>query len=192
MIAPQMLTLAALEAGLDAIRQSPRAAGTLDLIVRRPAVEARERLDAAELDSAVGMVGDNWATRGSSRTSDGSAHPDMQLTLMNSRAIALVAQERARWPLAGDQLYVDLDLSVENLPPGTRLAIGAAVLEITPEPHMGCKKFAARFGVEALQFVNSSMGQALRLRGVNTRVVQGGPIRVGDAVQKLPAQKLPE
>lgn len=185
MIAPQMLTLSSLEAGLDRIRQSPRETGTLDLIVRRPAVEARELLDAAELDRTVGMVGDNWATRGSSRTSDGSAHPDMQLTLMNSRTIALVAQERARWPLAGDQLYVDLDLSVENLPPGARLAIGAAVVEITPEPHMGCKKFAARFGIDALQFVNSTVGKALRLRGVNTRVIQGGPIAVGDTVHKI-------
>ena len=87
--------------------------------------------------------------------SDGSANPDAQLTLMNARVVALVAGERERWPLAGDQLYVDLDLSADNLPPGTRLAVGSAVIEVTPEPHTGCAKFSARFGSEALRFVNS-------------------------------------
>ena len=132
-----------------------------------------------------GLVGDTWQARGSSHMPDRSSHPDMQLNLINTRLIALLAQDKARWPLAGDQLYVDLDLSEENLPPGTRLAIGAAVVEVTDQPHTGCKKFAARFGTDAVKFVNSPEGKALHLRGVNAKVVQGGTIRTGDAVRKI-------
>jgi MOSC domain-containing protein YiiM len=109
----------------------------------------------------------------------------MQLNLINARLIALLAQDKARWPLAGDQLYVDLDLSEENLPPGTRLTIGAAVIEVTDQPHTGCKKFAARFGADAVKFVNSPEGKALHLRGINAKVVQGGTIRAGDTVRKI-------
>jgi hypothetical protein len=159
----------------------------LELIVRRPQTEQREVLTEAQLDQVDGLVGDNWRTRGSSRTADGSAHLDMQLTLMNSRVIALVAGERERWPLAGDQLFVDFDLSAENLPPGTRLALGSAIIEVTAEPHTGCKKFMARFGQDALQFISSPVGRALQLRGINTKVVQPGQIRVGDAVRKIKA-----
>src|SRR5207247_88617 len=135
-------------------------------------------------DLREGLVEDNWRTRGSSRTVDGSSHPEMQLNLMNARVIALVAQERERWPLAGDQLYLDLDLSSENLPPGTRLALGSAVIEVTAEPHTGCQKFVARFGREAMQFVNSPVGRQLNLRGINAKVVQPGVIRVGDVARK--------
>jgi hypothetical protein len=137
------------------------------------------------LDVAAGLVGDNWAVRGSTRTADGSSHPDMQLNIMNARVIDLVAQDRARWPLAGDQLYIDLDLSADNLPPGTRLALGSAVIEVTPEPHTGCQKFVSRFGLDAMKFVNSPTRKELRLRGINARVVQPGVIRVGDVVRKL-------
>ena len=104
---------------------------------------------------------------------------------MSARAVEAVAGDRERWPLAGDQLYVDLDLSVDNLPAGTRLAVGEAVLEMTAEPHTGCGKFSARFGSEAIKFVNKSPGRELRLRGVNARVVTPGTVRVGDAVAKL-------
>lgn len=179
------LATAELEANLDHIRQSPRDAGTLALIVRRPAVDAREVLDVGELDVAAGLVGDNWRTRGSSRTADGSAHPDMQLNLINARLVALIAPDAARRPLAGDQLHVDLDLSDENLPPGTRLAIGNAVIEVTAIPHTGCNKFKARFGADALKFVNSPVGKELHLRGINAKVVQGGQIAVGDVVRKV-------
>jgi hypothetical protein len=185
MIPERFLTLQELEAGLETIRQSPQDSGALELIVRRPQTEERELPDAAELDVVEGLVGDNWRTRGSSRTADGSAHPDMQLTLMNVRAVALVAQDRSRWPLAGDQLYVDLDLSQDNLPPGTRLAIGEAVVEVTAVPHTGCKKFAARFGVDAMKFVNTPEGKRLQLRGINAKVVQAGKIQVGDIVRKI-------
>jgi MOSC domain-containing protein YiiM len=177
-------TTAELEAGLDHIRESPSDGGTLELIVRRPAVDEREVLDVGELDVAVGLVGDTWTERGSRRSEDGGPHPDMQLNIMNARAIALLAPDEAQRPLAGDQLYIDLDLSDENLPAGTRLAIGDAVIEITDQPHNGCAKFAARFGQEAVRFVNSPAGKALHLRGINARVVQGGRIRRGDAVEK--------
>ena len=179
------LTAEQLQAGLDHIRQSPRDKGVLELIVRRPAIDAREVLAEGWLDTVEGLAGDTWRVRGSSRTPDGSAHPDMQLNIMNARAVALVAQERARWPLAGDQLYVDMDLSDENLPAGTRLALGEAVIEVTAQPHTGCKKFMARFGADAHKFVNSAQGKQLHLRGINARVVQAGTIRVGDSVRKL-------
>ncbi len=179
------LTTAELEANLDHIRQAPRDTGTLALIVRRPAVEEREVLATGVLDVSEGLVGDNWRTRGSSRTADGSAHPEMQLNIINARLVALIAPDAARRPLAGDQLHVDLDLSAENLPPGTRLAIGSAIVEVTAQPHTGCNKFKARFGADALKFVNSPVGKELHLRGINARVVQGGQIAVGDAVRKL-------
>ena len=136
--------MAQLEAGLEEIRQSPQDKGILKLIVRRPQGNAREVLQMGELDLTEGLVGDTWKTRGSSRTADGASHPDMQLNIMNSRVAALVAQEENRRQLAGDQLYIDLDLSGENLPPGTRLAIGSAVIEVTAQPHNGCKKICRK------------------------------------------------
>ena len=180
-------TTAALEAGLDHVRRSPADGGRVDLIVRRPAENAREVLQEGRLDSAEGLVGDTWRARPSSLTADGSPHRDLQLTVMNSRLAALVAGRDDRWQLAGDQLYVDLDLSTANLPPGSRLAVGAAVIEISAQPHRGCKKFSDRFGLDALRFVNSTVGGDLRLRGLNAKVVVAGPVRVGDAVRKQPA-----
>ena len=179
------LTLDQLHAGLDEIQRSPRMEGVLELIVRRPAIDAREVLQEGYLDLVEGLVGDTWSRRGSSRSADGRAHPEMQLNVMNARAAALVARQRDRWALAGDQLYVDLDLSAENLPAGTRLAVGTAVIEVTAEPHTGCRKFVDRFGLDAMKFVNSPVGRALNLRGINARVVQPGAIRVGDIVRRL-------
>jgi hypothetical protein len=181
------LPTAVLETGLDHIRRSPADLGRIELIVARPAVGQRLVLAEAGLDPACGLAGDTWAVRGSSRTADGSAHPDMQLTLMNARAALLVAGDPGRRPLCGDQLYVDLDLSPDNLPAGTRLALGTAVIEITAQPHTGCKKFAARFGIDALRFVNSRTGRSLRLRGVNCGVLVAGTVRAGDLIRKLPA-----
>jgi hypothetical protein len=179
------LTTAELEAGLDTIRQSPKDEGVIALIVRRPQVDAREVLEEGALDLVEGLVGDSWKVRASTRTPDGAPHPDMQLNVMNARVIALVAGEKGRWPLAGDQLFIDMDVSQENLPPGTRLALGSAVIEVTDQPHTGCKKFAARFGLDALKLVNSPVGRQLQLRGVNAKVAQPGVIRVGDLVKKL-------
>ena len=179
------LAMGALTAGLEDIRQSPKATGVLELIVRRPQTETREVLDMGELDLVEGLVGDNWQRRGSSQTADGSAHPDMQLTVTNARLMALVAQDKQHWPLAGDQLYIDFDLSVNNVPPGTRLSLGATVIQITEPAHTGCKKFAARFGLDALKFISSPEGKQLQLRGVNAKVIRPGAIRVGDVVKKL-------
>ena len=178
------LTRKEVEAGLDVIRAAPTDEGLLELIVRRPAVDEREAVDEAELDLEQGLVGDNWLARGRS-SGRKPANVNTQVTITGARAIALVAGSRDRWPLAGDQLYVDLDLSRENLPPGTRLAIGTAVVEVSAEPHTGCKKFASRFGLEALKVFDTDEGLALCLRGINTRVVVAGTVRAGDAVRKL-------
>jgi len=179
------LTSAQLEAGLEEIRRSPKDAGELKLIVRRPRVNQREVLEEGQLDTVEGLVGDTWRFRASSRTPDGTPHPEMQINVMNARAAALVAQDPSRWPLAGDQLYIDLDLSHQNLPPGTRIAIGAAMLEVSSLPHTGCAKFVERFGLEAMTFVNSPVGRELCLRGINARVVESGSIRRGDVARKI-------
>ncbi len=187
MVEIRHLTTAELDAGLDAIRLSPKDGGPLEMILRRPRTEEREVLEQGELDLAEGVVGDNWRARGSSGSADGSAHPDMQLNIMNARVIALVAQEKDRWSLAGDQLFIDIDLSEDNLPPGSRLAIGSAVIEITEQPHTGCKKFVERFGMAAMEWVNSTVGRQLHLRGVNAKVVGPGVIRAGDVAKKIQA-----
>ena len=183
----QHFELAALERGVEEIRRSPKDSGRVELIARRPAVEEREVVAEAVLDPERGLVGDCWRKRGSRATEDGSAHPDMQLTLMNARAAALVAGERDRWPLAGDQLFVDLDLSESNLPPGTRLELGSAVIEITAEPHRGCGKFSRRFGNDALKFVNSDAGRELNLRGIYAKIVSAGSVQTGDELRKVAA-----
>lgn len=182
---PQHLTEAELTAGLGHIQNSPTQTGQLVALVRRPSVGERELLTAGELTLQDGLVGDNWRTRGSSRTADGSAHPDMQLTLMNIRTVQLLAPEPSQWVLPGDQLLVDLDLSEANLPAGTQLACGTAVLEVTTQPHTGCKKFVERFGLEALKWVSTPEGKQLRLRGLNAKVIRPGVIRPGDVVQKI-------
>lgn len=173
-----------LEAALDHLRQAPKE-GVVQLIVRRPKVDEREVMDEAELDPVGGLIGDSWSVRGSSRTPDGSPHPEMQINIMNARVTALVAQEKERWPLAGDQLYIDMDLSKENLPGGSRIAIGSAVLQVSPLPHTGCHKFVARFGLDAMKFVNSEVGKQLCLRGINAKVVQGGVVKIGDTAKRV-------
>ncbi len=178
------LTREELDAGLDEIRRSPRDGGVLQMIVRRPQIEAREMLQEGALDPIEGLVGDTWRVRASNRTPDKSAHPDMQLNIMNARVIALVAGEKARWALAGDQLFIDLDLSAKNLPAGTQLTLGSAVIEITAQPHTGCQKFVTRFGLDAMTWVNSPIGKELHLRGVNAKVVRPGTIRLGDVATK--------
>ena len=181
----QHLSMTELEAGMEDIRQSPNDNGTLRMIVRRPEVDAREVIGEGQITVEEGLVGDTWKLRASRHTPDGSASREAQITLMNVRTIALLAQSEDRWSLAGDQLFVDLNLGEDNVPPGTRLGIGSAILEVSAQPHTGCQKFSARFGVEALKFVNSPEGKRLHLRGINTRVIQSGMIRAGDVISKL-------
>jgi MOSC domain-containing protein YiiM len=171
-----------LEDGLEAARSSPSDAGLVELIVRRPSEGEREVLDVAELDLEQGLVGDRWQARASA----GGAPLDTsaQLTLMNARVIELIEPDRSRWPLAGDQLYVDLDLSLESLPAGARLELGSALIEVSEAPHTGCAKFTARFGSDATRLVNSREGRDVRLRGMNARVVKPGLVRVGDTIRK--------
>lgn len=180
----QGVTTAALEAGSAHVVDAPSDAGVVELLVARPAPGERRLLAEAELDPGVGLVGDCWRSRGSSRTADGAANPLMQLTLVNARFAALVAGAPEQWAWFGDQIYVDLDLGGDNLPPGTRLAVGTALVEITDAPHTGCAKFADRFGSDAARFVNSPVGRAHNLRGINARVVSGGVVRTGDLVTK--------
>jgi MOSC domain-containing protein YiiM len=182
----QNVELIRLEQSLDHIRAAPADGGTVELIARRPAVDQREVLTEAWLDDRDGLAGDTWRIRGSSRTADGGANPEAQMTLMSARAAAAIAGERERWPLAGDQLYVDLDLSLANLPAGSRIQIGSAVVQLSEAAHTGCAKFSARFGNDAMRFVNSSVGRELRLRGANCRVVVAGTVRTGDPIRKLP------
>ena len=181
----RQLSTAELERGLDDILQSPKDNGALELIVRRPEVDQREALAAGRLNTEEGLVGDNWLARGSRHMPDGAADPEMQLNIMNARVVALVADDPDRRDLAGDQLYLDMDLSYENLPPGTQLELGEAIIEVTEPPHTGCKKFAARFGRDAMVFVNSGLGKKLNFRGINARVVRSGDIRKGDVARKL-------
>jgi MOSC domain-containing protein YiiM len=178
-----MRTLADLDACLDHVRAAPRDAGPIELIVLRTSVGERAIVEEAELDAARGAVGDRWPTSKSRHTPDGSPHPDQQLTLMGTRAANAIA-EREHWPLAGDQLYVDLDLSQDSLPIGTRLALGTAIIEISTLPHLGCAKFTERFGSDATKWVNGDVGKALRLRGVNARIVRSGIVRRGDMLRR--------
>ena len=181
----QFLDADELEAGLPDILASPRDGGVVRMIVRRPSTDEREVVEAGDLDIAHGLVGDNWRSRGSRMTDNGSAHPEMQLNLMNSRVISLVAGSEDRWALAGDQFFVDLNLTKENLPAGTRLAMGSAVIEVTEVPHLGCRKFSDRFGTEATKFVNSKRGKKLCLRGINAKVVKSGRVSTGDRIQRI-------
>lgn len=176
-----------LEAFLPVLDSAPKDAGTLRLVVRRPAVGEREVLAVGRLDAAYGLEGDTWGERGSKRTADGSAHPDMQLNVMSHPMVAFLAQDPQLEPLAGDQLYVDLDLSHDNLPEWSLLLFGdplapSAVIQVTDQPHTGCAKFISRFGEDAMRFVNGRSGRPRRLRGLNARVVTAGEVRPGDPV----------
>lgn len=180
------LTEAELEAGFAHVKDSPADGGALEMIVRRPGIDRREAIEEGRLTAEEGLEGDTWKVRRGYSLPDGSPDPDAQLTLTNSRFAALVAGSRDRWPLAGDQLYVDLDLSENNLPTGARLRIGDATIEITALPHTGCSKYRQRFGLEALKFTATPEGRSRRLRGIYARVVEPGAVRVGDAVTKVP------
>lgn len=179
------LTMQQLKDGLDRIKKSPNDNTLVDMIVCRPSEGSRKILQEGFLDKGKGLKGDNWIDRGSSKTIDGCSHPEMQLNIMNSRSIALIAQQKNRWQLAGDQLFIDINLTDKNIPAGTRLSIGDAIIEVTAIPHNGCKKFTERFGIDAVKFVNSPIGKELHLRGVNAKIIKSGKINVGDMVKKI-------
>ena len=182
----EYLTKEQLDAGLDYIRDAPSAAGTVEMVVSRPETDERMVLDAGEFLVGNGLAGDNYVARGNSRTADGAADPEAQVTIMNSRAIDWITSgTKDMWRMAGDQLLVDFDISEQNLPAGTHLQIGSAVLEVSAKPHTGCNKFAARFGQPAALWVNSAAGKQLKLRGINARVIADGTVRPGDSVSKL-------
>jgi MOSC domain-containing protein YiiM len=169
------------DAQLDDVRSAPEDHGLVELIVRRPADDEREILEEATLDPGFGLVGDRWAARHGHEP----VYLAAELTVINTRVLAVIEPDRTRWPLAGDQLYVDLDLSEENLPIGSRLAVGSAVIEISETPHTGCAKFSSRFGSDALRWINSPTGRAHRMRGLNAWIVEGGTVRPGDTIRKV-------
>jgi len=179
-------SLVEMESHLELIKQSPSTEGTVEMIVSRPITGGREVMDHCELNIQAGLVGDNWQTRWDKHTADGSADKGRQLTLMNARAISAITESEERWPEAGDQFFVDFDLGLENLPHGTQLSLGQAVIEVTPLPHLGCRKFGKRFGKEANAFVNSATGKMLNLRGINARIIKPGVVSKGDVIRKLP------
>lgn len=179
-------TVTELEAHLDTLRAAPRDIGTLEMLVRRPAQGVRELLDEAVLDPELGLVGDYWLEKVTRRAIEAGRHREGQLNVMNIRMARLLAPTEAEQALAGDQLYLDLDISTGNLPTGARVAIGEdAVIEVNAKPHNGCAKFRAAFGDDAIAFVNSPVGKELRLRGLNAKVVTPGTVRPGDKVRIL-------
>ena len=179
------LTTEQIQAGMPNINQSPSDNGTLELIVIRPESDTRRVLGQVQLSQEGGVHGDRWAKESWKKLPDGRPHPDVQVALTNARLVDLLSQTKDQWSWAGDNLFVDLDLSAENLPPGAKLSIGDTILEVTAEPHNGCKKYAQRFGKDAIRFINSPEGKKLHLRGIYARVVQAGTIRVGDAISKI-------
>ncbi|MFW9931002.1 MAG: MOSC domain-containing protein [Candidatus Thorarchaeota archaeon] len=182
---PNFLSFQELNDRFNALTPSPKDVGTVDLICIRPTENSREVKDSVIVDNQLGIIGDNWKSRGSKHTPDGSAIPDAQITIMNSRIINLITQDKNFWSLAGDQLFIDLDISSDNLPSGSRLTIDDVILEVTPLPHNGCIKFSNRFGSDATKFVSNKEGQKYHRRGIYVKVIKSGRIHTGSIVKKL-------
>ncbi len=174
-----------LQIGLEEIISSPKQTGTVEMIVSRPKIGTRKILKTAELDQHLGLIGDNWYDRDASSTQKKSPDKELQITIMNSRVIQLITQKHDQWPLAGDQLYIEMDVSRKNLPPGSLLEIGSALLQVSEKPHTGCKKFSERFGLDALKFISSKQGRVLSLRGINASIIKSGIVQTGDKVIKV-------
>ena len=187
-INPLHKPIAELEVGMAQLLEAPQDRGNLELIVIRPTKEQRQILDEAWLSPEAGVQGDNWAKGCWKSLPDGRPDPDVQVTIMSARLARLVmGEDKSHWALAGDQLIADLDLSEGNLPVGQRLVLGDAVLEITSVPHRGCAKYRARFGDEALRFINTDEGRRMNLRGIYAKILQAGRVRVGDVLKKVDA-----
>ncbi|HSM34666.1 MAG TPA: MOSC domain-containing protein [Anaerolineae bacterium] len=178
-------TVDELEAGMAMLLGSPTEAGTLRLVVRRPGKGQREIVEVGQLDTDVGLVGDDWVNRPGSHSDKPS--PYAQVTMMNARVAELISgdPDPAAWAQCGDQLYLDLDLSEANMPAGSRVGIGEAVLEIQAEPHTGCLQFRQWWGADALRFISTDRGRQMRMRGANAIVLQSGLVRPGDIARKL-------
>lgn len=173
----RFLPLDVLETRLAELPPAPRDLGTLTLIVRRREGGTRELLERVALTPEEGLPGDAWGRRP-------PLNPEAQLAVIQTDIAELIANGQPL-PLFGDNLFLNLDLSRENLPTGSRLRVGAAVLEVTPKPHNGCAKFHARFGAAALRFASHPDRRHLNLRGIYLKVVEGGELAVGDAVMVL-------
>ncbi len=174
-----------LAAGLPEILKSPKDRGPIESITVRPASEQRRTVNSVAISLAGGVEGDHWAQGCWKSTDAGKPHPDVQICMMNSRCIDLIAGDKDNWAPAGDNLFIDMDLTPENLPPGTRIAMGTAILEITDTAHKGCAKFIERYGRDACVFVNVGDGDRYKLRGIYGRVVQDGVLSVGDLATKV-------
>lgn len=177
---------------MDWVLAAPDTVGRVEALVVRPAVDQRVSHTQVMFSLEQGVIGDNWLTSCWKKLPGGESDPEVQVAIMNARMIEVLTRDRSRWPLAGDQLFVDFDLSVGNLAVGERLQVGATVLEITAEPHRGCSKFKKCFGPEAMAFVNSSLGDAHRLRGVYAKIVSAGEVRVGDDIRKVSLDEIDE
>jgi MOSC domain-containing protein YiiM len=177
-----MRTFEELEALWAAAPPPPRERGSVRLLCVRRAPSEHETPESVEVTVDEGLVGDRW-----SRRADHDPDPDSQVTLMMANVAELVAAGVQPLHEAGDNILVDYDISAENLPVGSRLRIGGVVLEVSAAPHTGCSKFAGRFGTDALRWTNSPRWPERRLRGMNCRVISGGTVRLGDAVERIPA-----
>ena len=177
---PFMRTFDELEALWSAAPPPPRERGSVRLLCVRRAPSEHETPESVEVTVSEGLVGDRW-----SRATAHDPDPDSQVTLMMAGVAELVAAAEQPLHEAGDNILVDYDISVDNLPVGSRLRIGEAVLEVSATPHTGCSKFSGRFGQDALRWVNWRYWRERRLRGVNCRVVSGGTVRLGDAVERI-------
>ena len=180
-----MLTTEQIILGFPQVTESPADGGRLELIVVRPSDGERVLPESVRVSPESGVEGDKWVNSKGHDMPDGQPDPRVQVTLMNARLLRLISGGEERMPLAGDNLVVDLDLSDDNMPPGQRLSVGEAVLEVTEVPHNGCGTFLERYGRDAVKFINSPEGKRLHLRGVHAKVITAGTVRVGDDVRKI-------
>ena len=168
---------AELEASLSALAELPKDSGRLALIVRRPADGVRETPQTVRLTPEEGVPGDSWGRSPSRKL-------DAQIAVMRRDVAELIANGQPL-TLFGDSLFVDFDISTPNLPTGSRLRVGEAVVEVTPMPHNGCAKFKGRFGQDALVFVNAKPTRHLNLRGIYWKVVEPGEVSVGAEIRVI-------